>query len=166
MAIPLQNVSDDRQKDQLKHVLRTSEMNEGGTSMFRALHYVLKMLETSSQELDTWIVCLTDGDSDNHEQNEFRMALCASSLKLNLSIIGVDLHETYQDYLQQACSKFGTSPTRGIFVPSEADAGAMNQAFGTIAARIPVSQTFELDGALTDAARCSTTQMIESYIAA
>ena len=161
VIIPLQNISDDHEKEKLKNVLRDSDHNGGFTSMFVPLNYMLKMLKTSSQVLDTWIVCLTDGASCDYEQNEFRTALCASSSKLNLSIIGVNLHDTFQDYLHQVCSKFGTMPTQGIFVPSQADAVAMDHAFGTVAARIPVSQTFELDGALTNA---DCQQLMRTYL--
>ena len=65
-------------------------------------------------------------------------------------IVGVNLKPRYQDYLENMCDKFGTTMTQCAFISSEANVEAMNDAFRTVAARIPVSQTFEFDGTLSD----------------
>ena len=141
--------------------LVSAKINVGGTSMFPALRDALLRLQRPRNTHDSWIVCLTDGASDIHSREQFREDLCASPSNLHMMIIGINLYAQYQDYLRQMCAKFGAMDTQGTFIPSDANVKAMTDAFKTVAARIPVSQTFELDGALTNE-DCQT--LIDEYL--
>ena len=149
--ISLQEIHNEGNKLNLRQILRKSNQSSGGTQMYLGLNDALRALQSSKQTgIDSWIVCLTDGQSNNSGFVEFRTTLTRSSPNLHLAIIGVNLFPDYQQQLRDICSKFGTASTPGIFVPSDANINSMNQALGEVAARIPVSQTFELDGELSD----------------
>ena len=119
-------------------------MADGGTSMFNALCESMSFMKSSKNPSDSWIVCLTDGASDKGRLKELRSAICASPPNLHILLIGINLHHQYQADLQQMCSKYNSMETKGAFIPSEANVNALDDAFGAVAARIPVSQTFEL----------------------
>ena len=148
--IPLEEVRDGASKQRLRDVLRNSPCIGAGTEMYRGLNLALRELQRSNNQRESWIVCLTDGESGRSEFEAFQRDLSYSSPELQLLVVGVNLHAQYEDHLRYVCSKFGTAPTQGGFIPSQANVNAMDHAFGQVAARIPVSQTFELDGALTN----------------
>ena len=118
--------------------------------MFYALHEAILYLQQSRNSYDSWIVCLTDGVSDDRSRQECRQVLCHSPPSLHLTIVGIDLHEDYGEYLKNMCAKFDCQETKGIFIPSGSTEHALRNAFATVAASIPVSQTFELDGILSN----------------
>ena len=68
--IPLQQVSSPDQRNSLRNAMYAARHNaDGGTAMFGALNYVVDSLESHRYtDGDTWIVCLTDGESadSNH----------------------------------------------------------------------------------------------------
>jgi hypothetical protein len=117
--------------------------------MYHALQYAVSSVPFSEDQ-ESWIVCLTDGataDSDHL----LRQTLSQSHSRLHLVVIGVNLHASYEAQMRLLCSKYMTDQrTKGFFVSTSATLAALNQAFQTVASRIPVSRTFELDGRLSD----------------
>ena len=149
--IQLQHLSNEKDLGRVRNELLQYQTNEGGTSLYSALLASLDALCQHENAVDsTWIVCLTDGVSDNNHIHELQSKIKRSSPNLHLIIVGVNLQPNYEQQMRALCQKYETNDTQGLFVASEADVGSLNKAFGHVAARIPVSQTFELDGILTD----------------
>ena len=151
-SIPLQLVNSEDHKQILhKQIDNDREHPEsGGTSMYCALHDAICTLQSNNVTDSSWIVCLTDGASNKVRYTEFEKELRKSSPNLHLIIVGINLPQRYQDHIRQLCTKFSQEDSKGCFIPTEADADAIENAFGAVASRIPVSLTFELDGKLTD----------------
>ena len=148
--IPLEEVRDEAHKQTLRDDLANSDFSCGGTSMYLALNSAIQNLQCSSYTCDSWIVCLTDGVSDKRQYEELNRALVQSATNLHVMMVGVNLNVDYQLQMETLCNKFEVGDAQGVFVPSQANVEAMTQAFGTVAAYIPVSKTFELDGVLSD----------------
>ena len=163
VEIPLEQVRDDAHKQFLRETLANSRFSNGGTSMYIALNSAIGNLQAPRDSCDSWIVCLTDGISDSKQYDDLRRALVESAANLHLMMVGVNLHLDYQTQMKSLCEKFEAGDTQGVFIPSQANVEALSQAFGAIAARIPVSQTFELDGVLSDQ---ECTRYINDYLPA
>ena len=161
VVIPITQVRDDAHKQFLRNSLANSRFSNGGTSMYIALNSAIAILQEGRNRGDTWIICLTDGVSDSKEYDDLRRALIQSAANLHVMMVGVNLYLDYQDQMKSLCEKFEVHDTKGIFIPSQANVESLRQAFGAIAARIPVSQTFELDGVLSDE-ECTT--YINAYL--
>jgi len=119
--------------------------------MYSALNSaVLSTQGSLSNDVETWIICLTDGEShDNRTYCE--NALQQSSDNLHIIVIGVGLGSHLHNEMRSLCNKYQPNPnTKGFFVPTGSDLNSFRGAFQTVASRIPVSQTFELDGRVTD----------------
>ena len=120
--------------------------------MYTALSKALLSIDQVGYESETWIICLTDGESDD-SSSIIKSRLRSSSDHLHIILIGVNLRASLHKPMQDLCNKFtsGCNPkTKGFFIPTVAEAGAINEAFHKAANSIPVSQTFEMDGKLTD----------------
>lgn len=120
--------------------------------MYGALHYVVDSLERNDVDGDTWIICLTDGasaDSNIH----LIPKLQSSSNDLHISLVGINLQPRIYHDMTELCQKYqhGNEHNKGFFIPTSANIAAIEQAFRQVASRIPVSQTFELDGIMSDA---------------
>lgn len=149
--IPLQPINCEDEILSVRNQLNQCRHIGGGTSMYSALLSSLQVLARNEAEVDsTWIVCLTDGVSDNKQFEELRISLSQSSSDLHVIMIGVNLHYNYSQQMQNLCNKFGANDDKSVFIPSEAEVGSLNTAFGEVASRLPVSKTFELDGLLSD----------------
>lgn len=151
--IPLQPILDDGHKTGLRHALDQVRLHaDGGTIMFGALRQAFASAAVADGRIDTWVVCLTDGIS--HDQDDvLRPWLDQSRENVHLTIVGVNLNRRIEDHMRLLCNKFGRNQAeacKGFFVRSEATALSMNSAFETVSRSIPVSETFELDGALTE----------------
>jgi hypothetical protein len=122
--------------------------------MYNALYATLHSVTSSNTSMETWIICLTDGVSDSVNFEGFRNALMASPRDVHLVTIGINLHPNYEQNLQQVCTKFATSmnadESKGFFVRADGTTAGMDEAFGVVKSKIPVSQTFQLDGELSD----------------
>ena len=89
ISIPLQSVHVNNHNS-LREQLKSYIMSGGGTSMYRALLTTMNSLQsndTGSVE-SSWIVCLTDGCSDDVEFNEFHINFCYN---INLTFFFVSL---------------------------------------------------------------------------
>ena len=151
VQVQFQEVQDDAHKQYLRGELGSTPFIGGGTEMYDALNRAMEELQRGGDsQCKSWIVCLTDGESNATGFEELRQSLSRSSPKLSLMVVGVNLKTNYENHLRDLCSKFGNADTQGTFIPSQASADAMNNAFDQVAARIPVSETFELDGLLSD----------------
>ena len=123
--------------------------------MYLALRQTLDMVRNSRDnkgERETWIVCLTDGQSAD-SADLVRHSVQQSSADTHLVVIGVNLSREYEDDMCYLCDKFerrSNRHTKGFYVPSGASVDGLRDAFAAVASRIPVSQTFELDGELTN----------------
>jgi von Willebrand factor type A domain len=150
-VIPLQQVADDRNKAHLRTLLDGVRYDiRGGTSMYRALLGTVISAESRDRDMDTWVVCLTDGCSDSISYPQLQLRLQQSSDKLRILLIGINLPAQYENEMRNLCGKYRGCPS-GCFVPSNGTPSALNAAFAAVASRIPVSQTFELfDGVLSD----------------
>lgn len=118
--------------------------------MYRALSAVLNMLSSRDGGIESWLVCLTDGVSDTCEYHNFQQQLMASPPNLHMISIGINLSAQYEQNLQNLCQKFGVGDPKGFFVRSDGSTTGMDNAFAIVKSRIPVSQTFAQDGALSD----------------
>lgn len=151
--IPLQQVSSPDQRNSLRNAMYAARHNaDGGTAMFGALNYVVDSLESHRYtDGDTWIVCLTDGESAD-SNHVLAPKLQASPNNLHISLVGVNLHHRMYQNMTALCSKYqvDNQHNKGFFIPTTANVTAIQEAFGQVAARIPVSQTFELDGKMSD----------------
>ena len=153
--VAIQEVLDDAHKRSLRVLLSKARHGpSGGTSMYQALQYVLRHFTSQQEKSDneTWIVCLTDGDS--HDTGALIYdELQHTSPNLHLIVIGVNLQKQLHKQLEDLCNKYctdGSLNTKGFFVPTENEISALNTTFAHVASRIPVSSTFELDGEVTD----------------
>ena len=152
--IPLQQVTNENQRRSLRKAMHAARHNPcGSTHMFHALCHVVNALTRNNiAGGDTWIICLTDGQS--WDSNAALIPLLqASPNNLHISLVGVNLDHQINRDMEILCRKYQTENrhNKGFFLPTSADMIAIEQAFNQVAARIPVSQTFELDGIMSDA---------------
>jgi hypothetical protein len=120
--------------------------------MYATLYHVLQNL-AGREEMETWIVCLTDGISDSVLYDHFRAQISQALPSVNLVAVGINLHELYEQNLRAMCRKYSETAdeaSKGFFVRADGTTAGMNQAFGVVKRNIPVSQMFELDGVLSD----------------
>ncbi len=151
VQVPLQEVRDDISKRLIREQLEHAPFEGGGTEMYDALNLAIEELRLrDGLECKSWIVCLTDGESDQTGYENLREALLNASESLEVIVIGVNLKTNYERSLRELCSKFGNADTEHNFISSQLNTDAMNSAFGRLASLIPVSETFELDGILSD----------------
>ena len=152
--IPLQPVADEDKKSELRQVFRQVQVTlDGGTAMYTALQRVISEANASGDDLETWIVCLTDGAStDKHIIGNVSRSLVESPDSLNIIVVGINLGSSVEEEMRSLCSKYGATrnSNKGIFLRSEATIESLNQAFQNVSQHIPVSGTFELDGDLSD----------------
>lgn len=151
--IQLQRVEDVGQRNRLRNIIHAARnFPRGSTEMFKALsHAVTSLGRNSSADGDSWIICITDGQS--WDSNEYlRQQLQASPNNLHIGLIGVNLDQGIYADMGDLCNKYQTKNpfNKGFFLPTSANMHAIEEAFSQLASRIPVSQTFELDGILTD----------------
>ena len=152
--IPLQQVTSENQRRSLRKAMHAARHNpRGSTHMFHALcHVVTALTRNDNAGGDTWIICLTDGQSWDSSAALIPQ-LQASPNNLHISLIGVNLDPQINTDMEMLCRKYQTENrhNKGFFLPTSADMIEIEQAFNQVAARIPVSQTFELDGIMSDA---------------
>lgn len=121
--------------------------------MYLAMDSVLSSIGRCTIDLETWIVCLTDGVSDNSGVQGFQRNLMASPQNLHVVSIGINLPHEYQAAMERLSQKYRNPPdegTKGFFVRADGTTAGLNQAFEVVKSCIPVSQTFDRDGHLTD----------------
>lgn len=152
--IELQQIKDDRHKNTLRERIDSVRNSaSGGTRLYGALRSVLSSLAqgNSPNIEETWIICLTDGESQD-SSDLIKKELQESSDNLHIVIIGVNLNARLHQEMTDVTKKYGeSSATKGFFLPTAAQLSTIDDAFSQVAASIPVSQTFELDGILNDA---------------
>ena len=119
--------------------------------MFAALQHAFALIGDAQDSIETWVVCLTDGASPDSDAL-VRPYLELSPENVHLIIVGVNLHPSLESHMRHVCNKYGRreEECKGSFVHSDADISSMNAAFDAVSRSIPVSQTFELDGAVSD----------------
>ncbi|KAJ1615937.1 hypothetical protein T492DRAFT_1152581 [Pavlovales sp. CCMP2436] len=116
--------------------------------MYAALVAAVEIARSAPIAGETWILCLTDGKSSDHPNEATRQLQAAE--RLHTTIIGVALAESRVAQMQALCRPRANS--KGAYIASGESAAALQNAFATAASLLPISQTFELDGALTDEA--------------
>lgn len=126
----------------------------GGTNMYTSLRRGLDSVNnrTRGRDEDVWIVCLTDGDSHDGP-NLIREQLRNSPDNLHMILIGANLDSSLHQDMRDLCNKYHAVQrpnNKGSFLPTALDINGIEGAFDEVASRIPVSQTFELDGAMSD----------------
>ena len=154
-VIPFQTIENDQDLISVRREITNLTMGpDGGTNMYSALRRVLESVcnSTRGQNGDVWILCLTDGESaDSHDI--IREQLRHSPDNLHVILIGVGLDDRYHQAMRDLCNKYQTvnqPNNKGIFLPTALDINGIEATFNEVASRIPVSQTFQLDGAMSD----------------
>ena len=131
--------------------------------MFRALsHVVNSLISTNCTYEESWIICLTDGQSWD-SNIVLKQELQASPTNMHIGLIGVNLESEINCAMEDLCRKYQpeSKHNKGFFLPTSANMMAIEQAFGQVAARIPVSQTFELVEGIMSDQECL--EMLEKY---
>lgn len=148
-----QEVSDEPSKVRLRSLLdavrEPTEM--GGTNLYAGLSFAINAIQ-HDPTLESWIICLTDGCSADSPEL-IRGTWSRSSVNAHLVVVGVNLPPSYESTMKVVCNKFeheANTNTKGFFVRAEADYMSISDAFTAVSRYLPVSQTFELDGALSD----------------
>jgi len=118
--------------------------------MYSALSNVLHTLSTRDAGIESWVVCLTDGESDYKDHDAFQRQLITSAENLHIISVGIHLYPEYEQILRNLSQKFGAGDPKGFFVRSDGTTAGMDNAFEVVKSRIPVSQTFDQDGAMSD----------------
>jgi hypothetical protein len=124
----------------------------GGTNMYSALCAGTTALMNKDNNVETWIVCLTDGASADNDLL-FRQIFPNTPIHYHLIIVGVNLSWNLENQIRLMCNRYdpqNTATTKGFFVRSDANAAGIALAFERVKSAIPVSKTFELDGELSD----------------
>ena len=149
--IQVQTVQDDAHKARVRRILHAARNGpRGGTMMYTAMRSVVQSLGQHAVNGDTWIICLTDGmtfDTDDGLPQQLQNS------NLHLIVLGVNLDAKYEEMMRVLCRKYRQvhdEANKGFFIGSSNDVAGIEKAFGTIASQIPVSQTFEMKGKLTD----------------
>lgn len=138
---------------ELRSMVQSLPFNGGGTYMYFALREVLQSVSNRGYGMETWIVCLTDGESQPDFRDEFRGELTATPANVHMVAIGVNLDAAYEQEVRAMCQKYNDTadePSRGFFVHADGSTAGMDRAFDVVKSSIPVSQTFERDGVLSD----------------
>lgn len=151
IAVPIQTVC--ANAGVLRTHVQGAHFYGGGTSMYAALSNVLLSLSGRDQSVESWVVCLTDGVSDTQSADHFRAQLVASPMNLHMVTVGINLNPSYEQHLRQISRKFDTiaaADINGFFVHADGTTAGMDRAFDVVKSKIPVSQTFDRDGALSD----------------
>jgi hypothetical protein len=149
-TVPMQQIDSELQKQGVLEVVRETACQQGGTMMYTALKHALQsMCPQASQDAETWIVCLTDGASADSIGIVQLEILGNPRNNLHVVVIGVGLSSCLHGNMKALCNKFANDP-KGFFIPTTDTADGISEAFSSAASAIPVSQTFELDGELSD----------------
>ena len=121
--------------------------------MYSALSHVIEQVE-SGPAIETWVVVLTDGDTDKADTDvRLREQLQSSRGNLHLIIVGVSLFPDYEEKMRLLCKKYHHAKARcskGFYVGSDSTLDSLQRSFLLVSKQIPVSQTFDLLGAPTD----------------
>ena len=154
-VVPFRRIESDQDLINVRRVIANLTIGpDGGTAMYTALQRVLQSVNNNARgrDEDVWIVCLTDGQSADTP------LLVSQQLRntpdnLHVILIGVGLEDSYHQAMRDLCNKYhavNQPNNKGIFLPTALDINDIEVAFNEVASRIPVSQTFELDGAMSD----------------
>jgi hypothetical protein len=150
VALPIQTVGSNTEG--LRRQVQGLPCHGGGTFMYPALSSILQSLSQRDQSIESWVVCLTDGQTGGQD-TFFRPQLMATPLNLHIVVVGINLDQNYEQYLRLICRKYDhadVTETKGFFVTSDGTTAGIDGAFNVVKSKIPVSQTFDRDGALSD----------------
>jgi hypothetical protein len=151
VPVPIQTVGTNTD-DLRRQVQGLPFQEDGGTAMYKALSYVLHSLSERDQSIESWVVCLTDGQTCDQD-NLFRPQLMAAPVNLHIVLVGINLQQNYEQCLHVICRKYAHTAvpeTKGFFVRSDGTTAGLDEAFDIVKSKIPVSKTFDRDGALSD----------------
>ena len=120
--------------------------------MYTALTYTFTAFLHGNLTIESWVICLTDGVSDMNDYEAFRELLMHSQENHYLVTVGIALPTAYEQAILDMCQKFAVHSvaTKGFFVRSDSTSNGMDDAFNIVKSKIPVSQTFDLDGVMSD----------------
>jgi hypothetical protein len=150
--VPVQIQTVGSNTEDLRRQVQGLPFHSGGTAMYQALSNVLHSLSGRDQSIESWVVCLTDGQTGDQD-TFFRPQLMATPVNLHVVVVGINLHQNYEQSLSAMCDKYahaGVTETKGFFVRSDGTTAGIDGAFDVVKSKIPVSQTFDRDGALSD----------------
>lgn len=118
----------------------------GGTDMYAAISAAADLALANPTDGESWIICLTDGESIG-DVNAATTRLQRME-RLHLAIIGVALAAHLVPRMTALCTPRADS--KGQFIAAGESAHALGAAFATAVSLLPVSQTFDLDPRLAD----------------
>jgi hypothetical protein len=150
--VPVQIQTVGSNTDGLRRQVQGLPFHNGGTAMYQALSNVLHSLSGRDQSIDSWVVCLTDGETADNDAL-FRPQLLATPANLHIVVVGINLRQSYEQYLRAMCDKYAHTvviETKGFFVRSDGTTAGIDGAFNVVKSKIPVSETFDRDGALSE----------------
>ena len=168
VEITPQEVADESSKVRLRSLLDAVRQptDMGGTNLYAGLSYAINAIK-HNQTMESWIICLTDGCSAD-SPDLIRGTWSRTSVNAHLVVVGVNLLPSYESTMRMVCNKFEREPStdsKGFFVRAEADYMSISNAFTAVSRCLPVSKTFELDGALSDdQCRVLVSRFIPKYI--
>ena len=120
--------------------------------MYSALAHTFTALLQCNLTTESWVICLTDGVSDRNDYNVFRELLIRSQANQHIVTVGIALPTAYEHAILDMCRKFDATnvATKGFFVRAESTTSGMDDAFNIVKSKIPVSQTFDRDGTMSN----------------
>ena len=133
---------------------------EGGTNLWGALQQILNNFVNAQGE--TWIVCLTDGESaDSHAA--FVADFCnpiSQKPNTHLILIGVGLQASRVAFYTSVCTKFGSDPL-GEYLPCGTNPESIAKAFCEVKRR--VSEHVEAEGEHLEGDDGKCRDLLEEY---
>jgi hypothetical protein len=100
------------------------------TALIEALKCIKQHVHPSTHRW-SWIVCLTDGESEDDDRLVLENNLRSTRPEIQLVIVGVSLRSNYEDYIRRLCMKLGNERNNN-FIPTSSDREAINRAFNTV----------------------------------
>jgi von Willebrand factor type A domain len=150
-SLPVSVVTDSN-RDDLRKTMQSLRFYGGGTNMYDAMCAALDLLQTRKRDIETWIICLTDGRSSGGPR-KLKQTLASTPTNIHIVTIGINLDSHYEKNLQDMCCRYNlpqTYESKGCFVRSDNSSAGIDAAFGIVKSGLPVSQTFDRDGYMSD----------------
>lgn len=141
------NAVSDVTDDVRKTASDTRNIQGGGTDMYSAVCEAIALAQRTEISGEHWLFCLTDGVSSTNSKFEATASLLQAE-RLHVVVIGVALQQSLVP--EMAALSRPRADSKGRYIPCGESAAALADAFAEAASLLPVSQTFDLDGSLTD----------------
>ncbi len=128
----------------IRNKINTCRTARGGTQLYHALNVSLDEIAKGGgkgQDFGSWIICLTDGESDGAPEEV--LPNLRNRPDAHLIIIGVALPARLIPTMQTLCGCLGAEG-KGQFIAAMSETASLNDAFSTAAQLLPVSEVVTL----------------------